>query len=508
MAEETNEDNSKEAPDKDLNSEKKPSSKEENEDEPEKNSEEMEEEPPADGQEDGSREQETDEEPSGEVKEEKPEDAEGSSEDDITEPEGVVPYNTEELKSETPPPPPPPPPPEEPSELGEVEGYDSEELKKDIEATEIAEEGAKSPELILSEIRKERERLEEEKANFKKERELGKLKEKEDEEEEEIEDERPPQKSKEIKSFTKERRKRKQIERIMDYLFYGEYALLVILIMALLYADGISTNPLKLPLENTIYLIIVFLLVIKVEKLYFRYLNMKYSGTLQRKVIGVDHFTAIEIPSIMLFIFIVAAFIIPPTLGIIKILFKMLSFDGDIIPLSGNFTFILTLLFITHLGIGVGWVLYLKWYKNNVLAPEIAKISEPFVVEDVFLITNSGLLLRHIGKEVKPDMDNDILSSMLTAVNEFVKDSFQTSKEDGDLDELQYGSLRVILAYGKHVYIAAVVRGQESMELRPEMKYALKQINRKFGRILDGWDGNLADIKGIESPLNSLVKLG
>ena len=143
----------------------------------------------------------------------------------------------------------------------------------------------------------------------------------------------------------------------------------------------------------------------------------------------------------------------------------------------------------------------------HVIAPELDKITEPFIIQDVFVIANSGILLKHITREKKSFMDDDILSSMLTAVKDFVKDSFKTS-EEGELDELQYGKLRIIIEYGKQVYIAAVIRGQESTQLRPMMKRTLKQIHRRFGRVLEEWDGDIAGIKGIEHNLNPLINLG
>jgi chemotaxis protein histidine kinase CheA len=428
---------------------------------------------------------------------------------------GLLPHPLEdledsEIKMPLPPPedieerePPPPPP-----ELKEVKGYDVKELEAEIGSEEISEEDERFPDEALSKIREERRRLEEERAAFLREKEEAEQQVKFSKKEKEIEEEEEPSTRPEVKSFAKERRKRKELGRIKDYLIYGEFAMLVILIMAFLYADGISTYPLYLPLENSIYLIFIFFIVIKVEKIYFRYLNMKYSGTLQRKVIGVEHFSAVEIPSILFWAFIVAAFAIPPTLGVIEILIKMASFDGDVIPFTSSFTFNLTLLFLVILLSSILWLVYLKYYRKNVLGPEIESISEPFVVEEVFLITNTGLLLRRIGKEKKPDVDEDILSSMLTAVNEFVKDSFSSSAEEGDLDELQYGRLRVILEYGSYVYLAAVVRGQESKDLRPEMKKVLRTVHRKYGHILFNWDGSLAAIKGIEGPMQPLIRMG
>jgi hypothetical protein len=388
----------------------------------------------------------------------------------------------------------------------DIKGYDAEELKKEIEGIKLSDKEEKSPEFILSAIQEERRRLQEEREKFRLEMEQKELMLKKKEVKEEEEEPRVTLKSKAIKSFVKERRKRKELGRIKDYLFYGEYALIIVLVMALLYLEGTSFNPVYLPIESSVYLIIVFFLILKVENFYFRYLNMKYSGTVQRKAIGVEHFTAIEYPSMMLNVFVVAILLIPITSMIVNVVIDMISFDREYIPFSSGFTFNLAMLFLASLIISIAWLVLLIRYRNNVILPEMEKIAEPFIIEDVFLITNSGLLLSHITKESKPDVDDDILSSMLTAVKEFVKDSFGSKNEEGELDELQYGKTRVIIEYGKQVYLAAVVRGQESMELRPEMKRILKQIHRKFGRVFDTWDGDLGQLKGIDRLAHSLVE--
>jgi hypothetical protein len=245
-------------------------------------------------------------------------------------------------------------------------------------------------------------------------------------------------------------------------------------------------------------------MIVRGERYYFRYLNMKYSGTLQRKSIGVDHYKGIEVPPLIFMAFVFAVFIIPPTQEFIRILVDVLSFN-DAVPFSDNFILYLTILIFASLMLSVAWIIFLQWYKVKVIAPELKKISEPFVIEDVFLITQSGLLIRHITRELKAGVDDDILTGMLTAVKDFVKDSFRAN-EEGELDELQYGKLRIIIEYGKHVYLAAVIRGQETMHLRPEMKRVIRTIHRRYGRVLQNWDGNLADLRGIENIMNHLVK--
>ena len=51
--------------------------------------------------------------------------------------------------------------------------------------------------------------------------------------------------------------------------------------------------------------------------------------------------------------------------------------------------------------------------------------------------------------------DTDIMSGMLTAINDFVQDSFQST---GDLGAIDYGDNTVVLQRGKNCYLAAVVK--------------------------------------------------
>jgi OOP family OmpA-OmpF porin len=151
--------------------------------------------------------------------------------------------------------------------------------------------------------------------------------------------------------------------------------------------------------------------------------------------------------------------------------------------------------------------LYLRNYKIKIITPEIKKLAEPFKIDEVFLITKSGLLIRRVSRKVYNDMDDDILSSMLTAVGEFVKDSFGSQNEEGELDELQYGKMRIVIEYGRDLYLAVLVKGQESPHLRLEMKRVLKIVHRKYGRAFDSWDGDLDKFRGSEPILQTLLRM-
>ncbi|UCE80728.1 MAG: hypothetical protein JSV94_06195, partial [Methanobacteriota archaeon] len=53
------------------------------------------------------------------------------------------------------------------------------------------------------------------------------------------------------------------------------------------------------------------------------------------------------------------------------------------------------------------------------------RMPRPFALEDLFLIHNDGRLISHVTKQDSMTMDKDVVSAMFTAVQEFVRDSFQ-----------------------------------------------------------------------------------
>ena len=103
-------------------------------------------------------------------------------------------------------------------------------------------------------------------------------------------------------------------------------------------------------------------------------------------------------------------------------------------------------------------------------------------------------------------VDSDIMSSMLTAINDFVKDSFQTS---GNLGSIDYGENQIILERGKHTILASVVYGEANRDLRSRMGRALTKIEDEFKSKLKDWDGDvdsLADTKTHLEPVMNLSK--
>jgi tetratricopeptide (TPR) repeat protein len=128
--------------------------------------------------------------------------------------------------------------------------------------------------------------------------------------------------------------------------------------------------------------------------------------------------------------------------------------------------------------------------------------------DDVFLISGNGLLLSHLSNTEKEGMDEEILSSMLTAVQDFVRDSFGDGRGeggDGGLGKLEYGNKKIMLAHGRSAYAAAVMSGEEHPRMRPDLAESLKSLEEGMGEVLASWNGDMDEVSGAADYLKPLM---
>ena len=102
-------------------------------------------------------------------------------------------------------------------------------------------------------------------------------------------------------------------------------------------------------------------------------------------------------------------------------------------------------------------------------------------VEQVFLIhKDTGLLLQQVSAPGTKTQDADMVSGMLTAIQDFVHDSFSTPDGEG-LEDLRVGELTVWVERGPQAVLAAVIRGNAPEDLRAVFQDALERIHLQFG---------------------------
>ena len=130
----------------------------------------------------------------------------------------------------------------------------------------------------------------------------------------------------------------------------------------------------------------------------------------------------------------------------------------------------------------------------------------PFVVQDIFLIQpESGLLLAHVDSDNSGGDDSDLISGMLTAIRDFVHDSFGQNQDSGSLDEIQYGEQRIIIQSGPNAYLAVVISGIEPEGMRAYLRQFMSDLHINYGVILRDYDGNLETIQEITPIVSELA---
>ncbi|PPS39170.1 OmpA family protein [Chroococcidiopsis sp. TS-821] len=111
-------------------------------------------------------------------------------------------------------------------------------------------------------------------------------------------------------------------------------------------------------------------------------------------------------------------------------------------------------------------------------------------VEQVFLIhKKTGLLLQHVTADLVATQDADLVSAMLTAIQDFIQDSFPV-KAGENLETLQFGELTIWIEQGPQAVLAGVIRGNAPEELRLVFQQVIETIHREFQRELKIYEGD------------------
>ncbi len=145
----------------------------------------------------------------------------------------------------------------------------------------------------------------------------------------------------------------------------------------------------------------------------------------------------------------------------------------------------------------------LKWrfeaFKTKKPFGEVALLhSLIYQVEQIFLIhKDSGLVLQHVASDEAVTQDPDMVSGMLTAIQDFVRDSFGGGKDDS-LENLQFGDRSVWIEQTSQAVVAAVVWGNAPEEFRSILRETLDAIHFKHIDTLRSFDGDTAPFEAEE----------
>ena len=147
------------------------------------------------------------------------------------------------------------------------------------------------------------------------------------------------------------------------------------------------------------------------------------------------------------------------------------------------------------------------WRTGKSFAEVVLRHSLVFQIEHVFLIhRHTGLLIAHEASDTAASQDPQLVSSMLVAIQDFVKDSF-SGADGGGLDTLRLGDLLLWSEQGPYATLVAVIRGKPPESLHDTLRDVLQSIHVERHAALEAFDGDSAPFADIHAQLAEVVRL-
>lgn len=147
------------------------------------------------------------------------------------------------------------------------------------------------------------------------------------------------------------------------------------------------------------------------------------------------------------------------------------------------------------------------WRTGKPFAEVVLNHTLVYQVEHVFLIhSHTGLLISHVAGQDAASQDPQLVSSMLTAIQDFVRDSFKGDGQQG-VDTLRLGDLRLWCEAGPLAMLVAVIRGNPPEELRGKLRNVLWRIHEERRQALENFDGDSSGLSDIEAHLAECAAL-
>jgi hypothetical protein len=129
--------------------------------------------------------------------------------------------------------------------------------------------------------------------------------------------------------------------------------------------------------------------------------------------------------------------------------------------------------------------------------------GSPTVIDEVFLMTPTGMLLKHYTRRLRPDQDEDILAGMLTAVQNFVRDSFDEA--GGRLNEIRFEHYDILISHSRNIVVAAIISTKKPERLRNQLNNVTDDIELRFGEAIKNWTGDKKELGDVDMAMKRFL---
>lgn len=153
---------------------------------------------------------------------------------------------------------------------------------------------------------------------------------------------------------------------------------------------------------------------------------------------------------------------------------------------------------------GISWRLK-AWRAGVSYGRYVMSQTLRFAVEQVLLVhRETGLLLHSVVSEQADTKDPELVSSMLTAIQDFVSDSFETNADDA-LDKVQVGDLTLHLVPGGKTILAVAARGSLSPEAMDSIAETYEAVQIRFAQEIEAFSGDRSVFNDTEEALKACL---
>ena len=128
-----------------------------------------------------------------------------------------------------------------------------------------------------------------------------------------------------------------------------------------------------------------------------------------------------------------------------------------------------------------------------------------YEMKRAMVVNRDGRMLASAGEGAAED-DELLVSSMLTAVQQFIEEAMKKDKA-GSIKEFQYEDMKIAVERGTKIYLAVFLKGYATDGLRKEMKEIVDLLENRYNKEITEWDGRLKKTKFVQEAESQLKRL-
>lgn len=148
------------------------------------------------------------------------------------------------------------------------------------------------------------------------------------------------------------------------------------------------------------------------------------------------------------------------------------------------------------------------WRNGSTFADVVLRHTAVFSVEHVFLVhRKTGLLIAHVARDEATTRDPQLVSAMLSAIQDFVRDSFDDegggsgAANSRSIDSLRLGDLLLWCEEGPSAFLAAVIHGSPPPLVRERLVQTLAAVHEQWRVPLEEFAGDTAGLEQVPARL-------